>query len=488
MKYINPLVLLGLSSSEVDSLDPISIKKLRRRLYAEIELADDGAFHQNGATYSRWECDKALEDLESPDNLSFHGYLLNNSNLLALLTHGDMSLFRAPLIESNYLDTRFRDFISPFFAPRFDKALHQAFLASSSTGILSPQGASPSLENVLKLQILVAPVHEALAYRSLYNELQSRINDLQSITEEVTNEESDYDEETVEELTTLVQTTVPIEPLNTLPSYFQGTRNKLAAQVNRLCLAIWNTYNTTLVPYNLLEHLLLLDLDSASRPQFEKNFGIVKAKHLQRLDEHKHSVVFKLWAKRTKEINELIEMVTAKNILAQNVKVDIDTTELNALGGFADEVRDVVANRLRELSVSVWNSYNHHSKAMELLYLAFEIRTSPEVKKRLQADIVHLLGLKQKDNALPDQAVVGKPVESAPTLHLINGCGTTMYGSTHYFVIFGIPIYPIGRYLYESSGNHYRFTRKLPLHTYQLVWRYVLVIYLAYLVFTGLFN
>ena len=63
MKYVNPLSLLGIQPFDIASLDTAMVKKLRRKLYAEIELSDDGAFHMDGVSYTRSECEKALDSI-----------------------------------------------------------------------------------------------------------------------------------------------------------------------------------------------------------------------------------------------------------------------------------------------------------------------------------------------------------------------------------------------------------------------------------------
>jgi len=70
----------------------------------------------------------------------------------------------------------------------------------------------------------------------------------------------------------------------------------------------------------------------------------------------------------------------------------------------------------------------------------------------------------------------GKPIDSAPSLHTINGVGTTIYGDTLYFVFLFIPIIPLARYSLESQGGgSYRFFGKLKLHKWQKYWQYALI-------------
>lgn len=71
-----------------------------------------------------------------------------------------------------------------------------------------------------------------------------------------------------------------------------------------------------------------------------------------------------------------------------------------------------------------------------------------------------------------------EPINSAPTLSSINGVGFTLYGSsdhdqgsgsyisTYYFILIGIPLFPIARYRVIPFDRGYRFLGKVPLRTF----------------------
>jgi len=481
VKYVNPLSLLGIQPFDIASLDTAMVKKLRRKLFAEIELSDDGAFHLDGVSYTRSECEKALDSIEDQANLKYHAYLLNNRRLLAFLNNGDPSIFQGTQLESVYLDGGFQSFISHFFAPRYDKALLEAFKTdvTDTTGLTLRTG----LDNVLRLSVLVTPSHESIAYRSLTSELQSRVAELEKLTEEINEEESEYGEDNSGEITALVRNLIPVHSLNKLPAIFQSTRNKLASQANYLQLAVWNILVIPKVSHDILEHLLTLDIESASKPTFERNFTIVREKYLEQLEQDKHKYVVHHWALYMKTLTELNNKVNNKFVKPGDIELDLLVDDLNNLGSFADEIRDTVAKRVRELSISVWNNYKDHAKSMQLIQLSCSIRTTKEVRDQLLEDQKQLTNLRAQS-----VEVSGSPIKSAPTLYLVNGCGSTLYGSTLYFVIFGIPIFPFARYNYESFGNQYRFHGKLKLHNYQVVWRYIVLAVVVYFVLNVLIN
>ena len=79
-----------------------------------------------------------------------------------------------------------------------------------------------------------------------------------------------------------------------------------------------------------------------------------------------------------------------------------------------------------------------------------------------------------------------KPLTSAPKMFTYNGCGTSLYGradvdaadhtyvSTLYFVVFFIPVFPLGSYLVRDAASNRRawnFLAKVPLSTATHVWQ-----------------
>jgi len=67
----------------------------------------------------------------------------------------------------------------------------------------------------------------------------------------------------------------------------------------------------------------------------------------------------------------------------------------------------------------------------------------------------------------------GTPISNAPSMYTLNGCGTTIYGDTLWFVLIFIPIWPIARYKLSRQGKSFTFYGKLPVHKWQNVWRII---------------
>ena|GEM_PF-4502327 len=73
-----------------------------------------------------------------------------------------------------------------------------------------------------------------------------------------------------------------------------------------------------------------------------------------------------------------------------------------------------------------------------------------------------------------------KPIESAPSLHTINGSGTTLYGESLAIVLMHIPIFWLARYSVTPVGdNTYSFHGKKNLALWQIIWNIVITVSLA---------
>ena len=133
--------------------------------------------------------------------------------------------------------------------------------------------------------------------------------------------------------------------------------------------------------------------------------------------------------------------------------------------------KDEIALTLMHCAVVYGNKTEKWKPCITFLEEAFKYASSQDVKSRIQKN---LTTVRDNDRLYGDLT----PISSAPSLHTINGIGTTMYGSTdhdsasgsylstYYFVFFAIPIFPISRYRVIPTGNGYRFLGKAPLRTF----------------------
>jgi hypothetical protein len=277
MTFINPIEILGLQNYSGSDINSSLIKKAKRKLFADIDLSDDGLYDYKGISLTKTDCEAAIEHLENTEYIEFYSYLANDNQLLNdFLVNGSEKFFflnsEQFSQESIYKAPEFVNFISSYFAPRFDKVLLSTFVEFDRLSVLS----TVKTEDILQTQILINPTDINIAYKSLSVAITSRINQIEKIAQEIKNGISDYADNNIDEIEELITDLFPSEFFNLLPKYFQSQINKIAATVNQLQLAIWsNLYNPS-VCRQLLEHLLKLNIESVSKQTFENNYKIVK--------------------------------------------------------------------------------------------------------------------------------------------------------------------------------------------------------------------
>lgn len=238
---------------------------------------------------------------------------------------------------------------------------------------------------------------------------------------------------------------------------------------------------------------------------------------VEKLEKMKVSADGTLDKEEKKTIKELIGLIRS------------ELNKLIDLGLYNDSktkvMRDRAATAIRSLSIDLHNDLNETEIALGLAKIAEEISGTESSKNKVQADVATLQGnldyknKEEKQKSVVDPIIAdfhagnteraiqaingyiyndntdkelketlieikkaieerviknGEPIAKAPTMHTINGIGTTIYGDTIYFVFIFIPIFAIGRYkVTNHGGNSYSFQGKLKLHKWQKIYNWV---------------
>jgi hypothetical protein len=392
MQYINPIEILGLSNdSETTSLDTDIIKKSKRKLFADIDLSDNGHFKYHGLHLTKGDCEKAIDELSNNDLKEFYLYLANNKKLNIFLVNGSDDVFFNFKQDSIFKLPEFVKFISPYFAPKFDKSLLNAFESEDVE----------QTKAILKTSFLIWQSEINIAYKSVSNNIQNKISEISEITNDIKNEESVYDEDDIYELVDLVVDYFPSEILNYLPNYFQSQILKIANEINYLNVAIWDNFDDTQVCNDLLEHVLTLNIDGLDKPTFQKNYEIVRKKNQERIEQASNEPILRKYAEYLIQSKIKITEIESKNTIPSTllswVNSTISISEINNLSSIFDEIKNQVALSLRAMSVEVWNSYSNIDVSIDLINKANNITgLKSETKENLQDAKKQLIELKTK--------------------------------------------------------------------------------------------
>jgi len=132
-------------------------------------------------------------------------------------------------------------------------------------------------------------------------------------------------------------------------------------------------------------------------------------------------------------------------------------------------VKDEIAYAICSCAIDYGNSTSKWQACVNMLEAADTFANGTDALERVHKN----LDIVRKNVRLYGNLT---PIDSAPSLYTINGCGVTLYGNTdldpesesymatYYFVLLMIPIFPICRYRVTSTGgSSYRFLGKGPL-------------------------
>lgn len=154
-------------------------------------------------------------------------------------------------------------------------------------------------------------------------------------------------------------------------------------------------------------------------------------------------------------------LTTVERVLGGKTRPELDATR----------VHDVAAGVVSSCAIAFGNATEHWARVVWLLEEAERLAREPELRTRIAANLT----IARSNIRLLSGT---KPVQSAPPLYTINGCGLTIYGrsdpdaesgsyvATYYFVLLFLPILPLRRYRVIPIDRGYRFMRKVPLRRF----------------------
>ena len=326
MVYINPIEILELKNEDANSIDSNTIRKAKRKLFAEIDLSDDGLFAYYDQKLTKSDCERAIFELDDSNKFEFYYHLATNHLLNSFLANGNIEFLKRPKQESIYKLPEFINFVSPFFTKKFDSLLLKSF-QNKDLELFS---------SIIRVNFLIAKQDLNNAYRSLSNEIEQRIIETDNLKTEIKEGESAFTDDNIESILNIIENKFPIEFLNKLPLYFQSQINKIANSINYLQLNIWNEFDTTLVSLELLEHLLSLNIESVSKPTFEKNYEIVKKAHKKKEEEEKIQLhiknlldILNSYESKTKTIHNARELIYEAKQYLFNIKSVFQANDTN---------------------------------------------------------------------------------------------------------------------------------------------------------------
>lgn len=122
MKYVNPFSLLeAMNNGPVDPGNTAALSLLRKKMLAEIELADDKMLRIANREFSKHELLQFFDRLSADDELDFHANIAADPVLLHFLETGEITGHFAD--KEIYSTRAFLKFIAPYYEPLFTAAV-----------------------------------------------------------------------------------------------------------------------------------------------------------------------------------------------------------------------------------------------------------------------------------------------------------------------------------------------------------------------------
>jgi hypothetical protein len=132
MAFLNPIEILELNGKDLREIDNNSIKKAKKRLFADIELSDNGSFDYLGNTFSKSEVENSINQLENPDLLEIYYFVSQYRELQNFLSSADSNLFKNFRREGIFILDQVINFISPYYANSFNKIILNIYLSENT--------------------------------------------------------------------------------------------------------------------------------------------------------------------------------------------------------------------------------------------------------------------------------------------------------------------------------------------------------------------
>ena len=265
--YINPIELLNLDADLPSGFDGLAIRKAKKILLAEIELSDTDTIIHNRIELTKSDCIRVIDDLDNKEKKDFHLFIFQKKDLNNFLSNGDLAFFHNYKVESIYKITEFIDFISPYFAQQYEKALSNNYKCNQLNNV----------RQLLSIKPIVSELYIEECYKSTYKVVKEIEKEIIQLTKEIENKKSSHIENDFEDLPDLLNKKVNVELLNLLPAYFQSLRNQFAQSIRNLARDLNNDPYSEYEPaFRIIQIANKISTDGLIKQTITKGYYTIK--------------------------------------------------------------------------------------------------------------------------------------------------------------------------------------------------------------------
>ncbi len=367
MNFLNPYEVL-----ELNSFDTAELKKAKKRKLTEFDLSDNGSIDFKTQKIHKADFIKAVDELDNEQKNQFYWSLKSQPNLSNFLSTGDSIFFSNFEQQRVFANPEFVAFISPYFAFQYNKLFFKTF-REANQGLLKKIVAAP---------LLVSPTHTDTAYQQTRAFLQAEIQTINTLNNELNDEESDYSTETAAKILPDISRNLNVEMLNLLPAYFQTQRNDIAQKLRNVSVAVFNTFDNVKVALQIINFALQLQINNLTKQNLEKDQQQIADIHKEREEAAKFAPILLKYIVVVEKLHKILKNIISPFVTLTEVQNLVNINQLNSEPDILDELREQIALIIRAMSVEIYNEKSDFNTALELIKIAQQINVKDTTAKK----------------------------------------------------------------------------------------------------------
>lgn len=228
MAYVNPFDLLEVGAP--GQLDTAQLKREKKRLMAEFELSGEVEIAVGEHRLDKATLLKLFEELEDPEQRSYHAEVAARPMLQKFLTEASLDLFyEAKVGELAGLHPDFLRWLGSHFAVSFNRRLVHALR----------QQDLEETQVLCREPLPIPTAYQAACFQDSYRYLHQQVEEVENLAKgiEKGKKPSGRVQEVCDEMF--------IDLLNALPAYFDGVRDRYGLALENLALVVQNQHQRT---------------------------------------------------------------------------------------------------------------------------------------------------------------------------------------------------------------------------------------------------
>ena len=252
MKYLNPITALGLDAEQMENKE--ELKKEKKRLLAEFELADSSVIRLNGRSMDKASVIQLFETLEDENQRKWQLQIFENQTLLSFLEDASLELYyQGDVNLLSALPEDLLEYIAPYFAESFNQRLYHAFR----------QKDWEEIEILSTPPLPIPATFHAACFQDTYRHIHRQLAEIGQLSERIEKGEKPGPriQEVVDEML--------IDSMNQLPAYFSGSRDSYSMVLEDLAIAVHNTHKRVELGILIIRQGLKLDISEQNRQRLQ---------------------------------------------------------------------------------------------------------------------------------------------------------------------------------------------------------------------------